>query len=333
MKDQLINLFTVFETAYFGKTFPLNYCLPVYHCVSNENLPHIRNVIRYKNIKQFEADIDCFSKHFQWVNWAEFKDFTSGNFKPQKKIALLTFDDGFREFYDIVAPILERKGIYACNFINPAFIDNKEIMFRCKASLLIETLEKKKSVHPEIYTILSSGSQATTEILKKEILKITYQEKDILDLLAEKFEVDFQSYLQEYKPYLSTEELKNLTNRGFGISSHGWDHPRFGALSLEQQMESIHKTFAYLKENDVLYESFAFPFTDFGVKNEFFEELFKNKEIFCSFGAAGIKLDSEKRNFQRVPMEMGESAERILKKEIAYFRLKKLLNKNMIVRK
>ncbi|MGE8552806.1 MAG: polysaccharide deacetylase family protein [Chryseobacterium jejuense] len=333
MKDQLINLFTVFETAHFGKTFPLNYCLPVYHCVSDENLPHIRNVIRYKNIKQFEADIDCFSKHFQWVNWAEFKDFASGSFKPQKKIALLTFDDGFREFYDIVAPILERKGIYACNFINPAFIDNKEIMFRCKASLLIEALEKEKSIHPEIYTILSSGSQATTETLKKEILKITYQEKDILDLLAEKFEVDFQSYLQEHKPYLNTEELKNLTNRGFGISSHSWDHPRFGALSLEQQMESIHKTFAYLKENDFLYESFAFPFTDFGVKNEFFEELFKNKEIYCSFGAAGIKLDSEIRNFQRIPMEMGESAERILKKEISYFRLKKLLNKNMIVRK
>lgn len=333
MKDQLINLFTAFETDHFGKTFPLDYCLPVYHCVSDKTLPHIKHVIQYKSTQQFEADIDCFSKHFQWVNWAEFKDFTSGNLKPQKKIALLTFDDGFREFYDIVAPILERKGIYACNFINPAFIDNKEIMFRCKASLLIEALEKEKSIDPEIYRVLSLSIQATAEVLKKEILKITYQKKDILDLLAEKLDVDFKSYLKEYKPYLSTEELKNLTNRGFGISSHSWDHPRFGALSLEQQMESINKTFAYLKENDFLYDSFAFPFTDFGVKNDFFEELFTNKEIYCSFGAAGIKMDSVKRNFQRIPMEMGESAERILKKEIAYFKLKRLINKNMIVRK
>jgi peptidoglycan/xylan/chitin deacetylase (PgdA/CDA1 family) len=44
------------------------------------------------------------------VDWQEFKDFMSGNFKPAKKIALLTFDDGFREFYDTVAPVLERKG-------------------------------------------------------------------------------------------------------------------------------------------------------------------------------------------------------------------------------
>lgn len=332
MKDQLINLFTAFETDHFGKTFPLDYCLPVYHCVSDENLPHIRHVIQYKNTKQFEADIDCFSKHFQWVNWQEFKDFTSGIFKPQKKIALLTFDDGFREFYDIVAPVLESKGIYACNFVNPAFIDNREIMFRCKASLLIEALEKQP-LSSEISNILSLGSQVTKETLKKGILKITYQEKDILDLLAEKLEVDFQAYLQEHRPYLNTDELKSLTQRGFGISSHSWDHPKFGALSLEQQMESIHKTFVYLKENNFLYDSFAFPFTDFGVKNNFFEELFKNKEIYCSFGAAGAKLDSVKKNFHRIPMEMGENAERILKKEIAYFKLKKLINKNRIVRK
>jgi peptidoglycan/xylan/chitin deacetylase (PgdA/CDA1 family) len=72
-------------------------------------------MIQYKNTRQFE-DLDYMSKYFQLVNWQEFKDFMSGNFKP-KKNALLTFDDGFREFYDTVAPVLERKGIYACNFI------------------------------------------------------------------------------------------------------------------------------------------------------------------------------------------------------------------------
>ena len=97
-------------------------------------------------------------------------------------------------------------------------------------------------------------------------------------------------------------------------------------------METTDKTFEYLKENGFLYESFAFPFTDFEVKKDFFEELYKNEEIYCSFGCAGIKLDSIQRNFQRIPMEMGESGVETLKKEIAYFRLKKLINKNTIIR-
>lgn len=331
MKDRIINALAALETDNLGKSFPLDYCLPLYHTVSDQDLPHIRNVIRYKNTKQFEEDLDYISRHFQFVDWGEFKDFTSGNFKPEKKIALLTFDDGFSEFYDIIAPVLERKGIYACNFVNPAFIDNKDMMFRCKASLLADAVEKTKTIDPEIYVVLSLKNR-DRRILQNKILTINYQEKDILDWLAEKLEVDFKAYSREYKPYLSAGELKNLTHKGFGISSHSWDHPKYKDLSLKEQMQTTDRTFAYLKENGFLYESFAFPFTDFQVKKDFFDELFKNEEIYCSFGCAGVKLDSIKRNFQRIPMEMGESGEAILKKETAYFKLKKLINKNTILR-
>lgn len=333
MKDKIINLFAALESDNIGKSFPLDYCLPVYHCVSDEDLPHIKHVIKYKNTRQFEQDLDYISKQFRFVDWDEFKKFTSSDSKTGKKIALLTFDDGFREFYDLVAPILERKGIYACNFINPAFIDNKELMFRCKSSLIIDKISKVKVVDTEVYNILSLEKNTTLEILQRHLLTINYQKKDVLDNLAERLEVDFQSYLKEYKPYLSTDELKKLTEKGFGISSHSWDHPKYGDLSLEQQMITTNKTFEYLKVNGFLYESFAFPFTDFGVKKNFFDELFKNEDIYCSFGAAGVKLDSEKKNFQRIPMEMEEGAEKILKKETAYFRIKKLMNKNTIVRK
>ncbi|MDR4952066.1 polysaccharide deacetylase family protein [Chryseobacterium sp. ES2] len=331
MKDRIINVLAAFESENIGKSFPLDYCLPLYHSVSDKELLHLKHVIRYKTTHQFENDLDYIAKHFQFVNWQEFKEFTSGNFKPQKKIAMLTFDDGFREFYDVVAPILERKGIYACNFINPAFIDNADMMFRCKASLLADAAEKIKTIDPEIYFILSLKN-VDRRVLQKKILSINYQEKDILDQLAEKFEIDFKAYSKEFKPYLATEELKELTRKGFGISSHSWDHPKYGDLSLKEQMETTDKTFDYLKENDFLYESFAFPFTDFEVRKYFFDELYKNKEIYCSFGCAGIKLDSIQRNFQRIPMEVGESGVETLKKEIAYFRLKKLIHKNTIIR-
>jgi peptidoglycan/xylan/chitin deacetylase (PgdA/CDA1 family) len=332
MKDKIINILAAFETEDLGKSFPLDYCLPVYHCVSDENLPHVKHIIQYKNTRQFEEDLDCLSRHFQFVSWSEFKDFVKGNFKPKKKIALLTFDDGFREFYDTVFPVLERKGIYACNFINPAFIDNHELMFRCKASLILDAVETSKTFDPEVYQLLALENQSK-ETLKQQILNINYHKKDILDILVGKFEINCEAYLKEYRHYLTTDQLKILTKKGYGISSHSWDHPKYGEISLKEQMVSTNRSFSYLKENGFLYESFAFPFTDFGVKKEFFDELFKNEEIFCCFGSAGAKLDSIENLFHRVPMEMGENGERILKKETAYFRLKKMINKNKIVRR
>lgn len=314
LKKQIINSLALFENGNFSKNFPLNYCLPVYHCVSDDFLPHLKHIIKYKNTREFEADLDTLSKHFQWITFDEFRDYMKGNFRPKKKIALLTFDDGFREFYDIILPILERKGIYAINFINPAFIDNKELMFRCKASLLYE---KSVQLGEKGDFILQLKHHQTTEI----------------EAFANQLNVDFDAFLKEQKPYLSLEQLKKIKEKGFGISSHGWNHPLYNEISLQEKLNDCRTSLNYMKEHDFHEESFAFPFTDFGVEQAFFDELFTSEEMFCTFGSAGIKLDSEKRNFQRIPMETGENAETILKKEIAYFRLKKYLNKNTIVRK
>ncbi|MCX8522977.1 polysaccharide deacetylase family protein [Chryseobacterium formosus] len=327
LKDKIIQFFSQFESENIENSFPLNYCLPVYHCVSDENLPHLNQIIKYKNIKQFESDLDYLSKYFQFVNWDEFKDFIKGNFKPKKKIALLTFDDGLSEFYDIIAPILERKGIYAINFINPAFIDNKDLMFRSKASLIVNKIKSGHIKNQEINPIFSSENHI------EEILKIKYENRIELDEIAEKLDISFDSFLQEQKPYLDLNQLKELTSKGFGISAHSWDHPLYHDLSLTQQLETTQKTLNYLKENNLMTDSFAFPFTDFSVGKDFFEELFKNKNLFCTFGSAGIKTDNIERNFQRIPMETGENAELILKKEISYYKMKRFINKNKIVRK
>ncbi len=93
------------------------------------------------------------------------------------------------------------------------------------------------------------------------------------------------------------------------------------------------KSIKYIKENDFLSDSFAFPFTDFGVEKVFFENLFENEQLSFTFGCAGIKVDCINKNLQRIPMETGENASETLKKEIAYYQFKKFLNKNIIIRK
>lgn len=314
IKKRFINTLARFESENFVENFPLDYCLPLYHNVSNEYLPHLKHIVNYKNEKEFEEDLDCLSKHFQWVTFDEFKEYVKGNFKPNKKIALLTFDDGYREFYDVVIPILERKGIYAINFVNPAFMDNRELMFRCKASLLIDVMNAKK-------------------ITDNFLQNVPFEQKIALDKIAPTFGIDFKDYLEEKKPYLTLPQLHQIKEKGFGISSHGWDHPLYHRISISDQLENTDRSYRYMKENNFHYESFAFPFTDFGVEKAFFDELFRNEDIVCTFGTAGIKLDSVSKNFQRIPMETGENAEAILKREISYFRLKKVLNKNYIQRK
>ncbi|QOW11953.1 hypothetical protein Q73A0000_07960 [Kaistella flava (ex Peng et al. 2021)] len=332
MKEHLINFSAKLQSANFQKTYPLDYCIPVYHAVSNFHLPHLKHIIKYKSEKEFEKDLDILSKNFQFVNWDEFKDFRNGNFKPKKKIALLTFDDGLSEFHDVVVPILERKGIYAINFINPKFIGNTDLMYRCKASLLIERIVQSEKKPLNVFDDIIYNDQFKKLLIRK-INAIKYSEPEKLDDLAKNFRESFSDYLIKYKPYMTFEQLKKVTQKGFGISNHGFDHPLYHELNLEEQIRNTSQSYDYLNENDFITESFAFPFTDFGVKREFFEKIFSTKDLFCSFGSAGLKRDSFEKNLQRIPMENGKDTNQILKEEIAYFNLKKLLNKNTIHRK
>ena len=332
IKEKIIKFATKFQSDDIAKSYPLDYCVPVYHTVSNYHLPHLKHIINYKNEQEFEQDLDQLSQHFQFVNWDEFKEFINGNFKPKKKIALLTFDDGLSEFHDVVVPILERKGIYAINFINPKFIGNTDLMYRCKASILMERVLKSDERELHVFKDVLPNDNFKKLLIDK-LNKIKYEERNKLDLLEKSFKGGYRDYLIDYQPYMTLDQLKSVTAKGFGISSHGFDHPLYHELTLEEQMKNSIQSHYFLKKFHFIEESFAFPFTDFGVKREFFEEIFSINDLFCSFGSAGLKVDSFAKNIQRIPMEKGKDANQILKEEIAYFNLKKIVNKNTIQRK
>ena len=166
---------------------------------------------------------------------------------------------------------------------------------------------------------------------------------DLLEMIALEYlfghnnnilEINFKNYLQNNPVYLTSEQLIKLKKDGFGIASHGWDHPLYNQLSLEQQIDNTQKSLDYMTDNQFLNDSFAFPFTDHLVTEQFFDLIFKqNSDLKYTFGAAGLKLDSYSKNIQRIPIETKNySAEEILKNEIIYYQVLKMLGKNTIKR-
>jgi peptidoglycan/xylan/chitin deacetylase (PgdA/CDA1 family) len=331
IKEGILKLFSGVLGSSALQNYPLDYCIPLYHTVSDGPLPHLKNLYRYKSVKAFEKDLDFLGRQFRFVDWEEFTRYSDTVKRPKKKIALLTFDDGLTEFLDVVAPILERKGIYAINFVNPAFVDQKDLMFRCKASLLAEQLlatEQDLSKLKEIPGFQLSGK----DDLIRYVLATGYKKREELDAIADVIGLNFSDYIKTHKPYLNREELHQLKARGFGIAAHSWDHPYYSELTLNEQIDSTVKSLEYMKLHGFLSDSFAFPFTDFGVSKEFFDRLFSDSKMTCSFGTAGLKKDSFCRNFQRIPMEDAD-AESALKRELVYWQVKKAFNKNIIIRK
>jgi len=314
----------------------VNPLLPFYHMVSNEQLPHIR--YQYKKINEFKADLDFLLKYYTPVSLL---DLLKSQQSLPKNACLLTFDDGFSQMADIVAPILKAKGLSATFFLVSSFLDNQALGNRNKGALLIHAF--KKLTHPASFemavnTIFTKNELTYTYFEHSIIEGVKYSKKHVLDEVARLLEVDFNEYLAKNKPYLTSSQVNQLIKDGFTIGAHSVDHPLYLALSLEQQLAQTKTSLTFLKEKFSLnYRAFAFPFSDVGVSKKFFETVFQGGEVEISFGTAGSKQDSYCHHLQRIPMEQSRGgkmvpASNLIKVEYTKKILRSLVGQNQIIR-
>jgi peptidoglycan/xylan/chitin deacetylase (PgdA/CDA1 family) len=305
----LSDFFSINKLAFFSKQ---NFVLPFYHIVSNEDAPHIKHLYKVKTTQQFEADLDFLLKHYAPLSVKDLPDIIAGKYAGQRTM-LLTFDDGLREVHDVIVPILYKKGVPAIFFLNSDFIDNRNLMFRYKVSLLIDKINSKEKI--------------------TQLLSYRNDNLFIADF-AQEIQFSFQDFLNNYEPYLSSEQVTSLIGKGFSIGAHSCSHPYYEDISLEEQAKETLDSLRFLQVNFGIEEKlFAFPFTDFGVGKDFFEEIYRDHKIDFSFGGAGMKQDFFPNHFQRIAMESpAANAQQLLKAEYLYYILKKPFGKNTIIR-
>jgi peptidoglycan/xylan/chitin deacetylase (PgdA/CDA1 family) len=311
---------------------------PFYHLVSDENVPHVKFLYPVRNAKEFNADLEFFLKHYKPVGIADILNCIKSDSPLPENSFLLTFDDGLREFHDIVTPILLRKGIPATCFLNSAFVDNRDLFYRYKASLLIGRLQE---TDPSILQHQQVGAWFREHHLPEMpghhgLLQVTYANRHLLDELAGLMDYDFGEYLRKNRPYLDSAEIRSLIGQGFSFGAHSIDHPEYRSLPENEQLRQTAGSLQTLHENFGLqYSLFSFPFTDFGISRSFFGKILDPADPVAdiTFGGAGLKNDSVRQNIQRIPFEGTHlTAAQILATEYLYYMIKSIFGKNLIKR-
>jgi peptidoglycan/xylan/chitin deacetylase (PgdA/CDA1 family) len=308
----------------------LDVIFPFYHAVSNQPLPHLRHLYPIRSTAAFEKDLDYLLKYFEPVKMSTFLGGNRGS-SSQKPPMVLSFDDGLIQCYEEIMPLLLKRGIPATFFLNNDFVDNRSMFFRFKVSLLLEHLPEKSTTEIEqAAEILQCHASA----LRKRLQGISYLEREMTDQLAGLWSLSFDAYLSAHPVYLSSSQIKEMMAKGFEFGSHGNDHPPFSIFQTQEGMDHIRQSIGDLKGRFGLdYSYFAFPFTDYGVKDETIERLFSNGIIEAGFGTAGLKEDRWPGYFQRVPMEMhGAEARSVLRGELNRRRVRTFLGRNSVSR-
>lgn len=310
---------------------------PFYHAVSDEKMPHVENVYPLRSLKRFKRDLEFLLKHYEPVG-PETLMSPATRRRRSKPAMFLSFDDGLSEIYQVVAPLLIEKGVPAGFFVNTDFVDNRDLFFRYKSSLIIDRLEKI-NYSPAVTDLFQSRyhlAESNKKCVRAFLLELSGRNRHELDDIAKLVDLDFNTFLKIRKPYMSLQQLKNLSDQGFYIGAHSKDHQLFANLSMQDMLMQYRESMEFVRnEIGTGYGIFSFPFSDDGVPARFFDEIRAEDmpPLDASFGTAGLKKDPLSFHHQRIPMEAGRVAARsLIKGEYLYYLAKSVVRKNEIVR-
>ena len=279
--------------------------IPYYHVVSDEAVVHVKHLYKYKTISQFRNDLDCLLRYYAPIGLFDILAHIKAGRQFPEKSFLLTFDDGFREMSDIVAPILLEKGLSATFFVNSAFVDNRDMCYLNKASVLVQQFQQNWSsrLEQDLSEILRCN-HIRFDNVSSGILSIKYQQRSLLDQIATLVRVDFSEYLKIKEPYLTTSQINKMVESGFSIGAHSVDHPLYSSLSLEEQISQTLRSVKFVRERFKLNCGvFAFPHNDDGVSREFFLRISESGLVDLSFGTSGLIDENIPNHFQRFSLE------------------------------
>lgn len=280
---------SVFQTV---QTIVINY-----HVISDDKIPHIQHLYNYKNLRQFENDLIYFSTY---LNKISLEKLISGRVGEQAdKSYFLTFDDGCSEVYTVIEPLLRKYDIKAAFMLNPAFIDNKEMFYRHKISLIIDELMKVNITSQQdkkIREILNSDIKKTNNAIA-DIKAISYANRYMTDEIADIIGISFKDYLRNKKPYLESWQIEELISKGHYIGAHSMDHPLFKNISLNEQVLQTIESMKWVTERFSLpYNIFSIPHVDNEISNAYFDEVIQKGKIDLIFGNSNLRKERKCRN-------------------------------------
>jgi peptidoglycan/xylan/chitin deacetylase (PgdA/CDA1 family) len=278
-----------------------------------ESKDYISNLYSHHSEKSFYNIIEQLLKYFKPL-----KDLSVHGFRnASSRDFVVTFDDGLLSHYEIVAPFLEKKGIPAIFFLNSDFINKTETFYRFEASLICELLKSSNQKEKELVkNLFTSNHYNTIEDINKLIMSVKYKDRNIYNKIFNTLDFDSKSYFVDNSPFMSISNVKDLINRGFYIGAHSCNHYKYSEISLKEQInQTISDMIFWQKELNLDYKYFAFPFNDFGVHPNFYNETKSQIDLF--FNTAGMEKPNYRLNlFSRICMD---NSNNLIKKINSFF--------------
>jgi peptidoglycan/xylan/chitin deacetylase (PgdA/CDA1 family) len=276
-----------------------------YHYIKKKNKKN--NGLNFLEIKKFIKQLDYLKKNYSILDPEEAKYLLKNNLPFNNKCCWLTFDDGYKEHYDVAFQELEKRKIKGSFFPVVISATGKKILEVNKIQFILSELNKDLLLKEiEKYYETKSRNKITFDNLTKKInLRTRFDDKKtfLIKSLLQRYlpEIDrlslieyfFKKYLKDKKKddykkiYLNIRHLKEMHNSGHEIGIHSYDHPHLNSLSEVKQKFQINNSIKFLKRNNLMQKDLTINYP-YGSYNFITKKICKENKL-ISFGLTSNK--------------------------------------------
>ncbi len=249
-----------------------------------------------KKFNYFHFDVDLFERYIRilkdkyiFIGIEEAKKII--NLENSEKYMMLTFDDGTKDHYEYVYPILNKYNIKGVFFVGTNIFYNEildiHLIHRLIAKVGIDRLydktkeiidEKQISINEKEFINNIDGYKM--RYVKQLLQYVLPQEIRVWVLRKLINEYEISQNLNEY--YITYNEMLEMKNKGMDFGIHTRHHKRLELLNKDEQKVEIENDIEILKEKKILTNTKAIAYP-FGSYNQNTLEVLNDLEVDLGF--------------------------------------------------
>jgi len=239
----------------------------VYHYVRDlprTPFPRIKGML----LEDFRRQVVELRRQYEMATLESALDFLTGKYKPRADLCLLTFDDGLKEHFTEVTPLLADHGIQGLFFLITSCLEDHRVAPVHMNHFLMATLHFEEYRQAFLRRLKGSGREAASRRLDPAIVQRTYpldtpavaEFKYLFNFILDPTQRDqaveelFAKFVGGERPfarslYLSWEEAIEMQNAGMVIGGHSHEHRPLATLGHEDLNRDLTTCRALLAEN------------------------------------------------------------------------------------
>ncbi len=194
--------------------------------------------------EDFEAQVTYLRRHFRLLNLRELLEISHNGFQFSECCALITFDDGYSDNFELAYPILRKHGISAVFFVPTDYIENPHLPWWDHIAYVLKktqrpTLSLKTNPPVVINLTKTSRQNAIFQILRVFKSASKANEEGFLSQLEEAAEVQVDRAALGRELFMSWSNLDQMVETGMSVGSHTHTHQIMAQLTEVDQRREL----------------------------------------------------------------------------------------------